>query len=156
MLSIREVQEKDNKKIEYIIKLCLDEYNAPHVGTAYADPNLGRFSFIYTGNGNKFWVCVNEDDEVLGGAGIGRIDDSYCELQKMYVLEEVRGSGISYKLLETALNYAKGYYKYCYLETLDNMTRAMRFYEKNGFERTDIKIGDTGHYNCDIKYIIKI
>lgn len=153
MLKIREIEEIDNSRIEYIIKTCLDEYNAPHVGTAYSDPNIGRFSYIYKGDGYKYWVCVNEEDVVMGGVGIGPIVGEYCELQKMYLLKEARGSGIAYELINIALDYAKKFYNYCYLETLDNMTRAMKFYENNGFSRTDTKIGDTGHYNCDIKYI---
>ncbi len=42
---------------------------------------------------------------------------------------------------------------WCYLETLENMTAAQRFYEKNGFMRIDEPVIDTGHFHCDVRYI---
>ena len=71
----------------------------------------------------------------------------------MYCLPEARGTGISHRLMDMALEYAKKYYNKCYLETLDNMVAAQRFYEKYGFERTYEQIGKTGHFACDVKYI---
>ena len=44
---IREIEAKDNKEIEQIIRSCLIEFGANHEGTVWADPNLGRFSEIY-------------------------------------------------------------------------------------------------------------
>lgn len=41
---IREITEKDNKEIENIIRSCLIEFGGNHEGTAWTDPNLGRFS----------------------------------------------------------------------------------------------------------------
>ena len=44
---IREIESKDNKEIEKIIRTCLIEFGANHEGTAWSDPNLGRFSEVY-------------------------------------------------------------------------------------------------------------
>ena len=74
----------------------------------------------------------------------------------MYTRPEARGTGAAQALLDTALNYAKGNYKQCYLETLGNMTRAQKFYEKNGFRRIYETIGNTSHYACEVKYIIDL
>ena len=41
--NIREIEEKDNKEVENVIRACLIEFGANHEGTAWADPNLGRF-----------------------------------------------------------------------------------------------------------------
>ena len=46
---IREIEEKDNKKIEKVIRDCLIEFKANHEGTAWTDPNLGCFSEVYKG-----------------------------------------------------------------------------------------------------------
>ena len=153
--TIREIEQKDNQKIESVIRTCLIEFGANHQGTAWADPNLGSFSEIYNTEGNKYWVVENEKGQIVGGAGIGQLPgvDGVCELQKMYCLPEARGTGISHALMETALEYAKKYYTKCYLETLGNMTAAQRFYEKCGFERTCDAIARTDHYACDIHYI---
>ena len=56
----------------------------------------------------------------------------------MYCLPEARGTGISHKLMDLALEYAKKYYSRCYLETLENMIAAQKFYEKYGFKWINI------------------
>lgn len=126
---IREIDAKDNKEIEKIIRKCLIEFGANHEGTAWADPNLGRFSEIYNTEGNKYWVAIDENDKLVGGVGIGQLEgtEGVCELQKMYCLPEARGVGVSHKLIEIALIYAKKYYSRCYLETLENMVAAQKF-----------------------------
>ncbi len=84
--TIREIEEKDDKEIENLIRSCLIEFGANHEGTAWTDPNLGRFSKIYNKEGNKYWVAMDEDDKIIGGVGIGKLDgvEGVCELQKMY------------------------------------------------------------------------
>lgn len=149
---IRKIEEKDNKRVEYIIRSCLIEFGANHEGTAWADKNLGNFSNVYNSDGNAYFVAL-VDDIVVAGSGIGYLTDDICELQKMYCLPEYRGLGISQKLMDECLNFAKKYYKKCYLETLDNMTRAIKFYERNGFRRIDEPVVNTGHFSCDVRYI---
>ena len=153
--AIRKIKKSDNKIIESIIRSCLIEFGANHEGTAWADPDLGRFSEIYNTEGNEYWVAEDEQGRVVGGAGIGALEgtEGICELQKMYCLPEVRGKGASHALIETALNYAKQYYKMCYLETLDNMVAAQKFYEKYGFQITNDSFGQTDHFACDVHYI---
>ena len=153
--TIREIEKKDNAEIETVIRSCLIEFGANHDGTAWADPNLGRFSEIYHTKGNKYWVIENENGEIVGGAGIGQLTGvkDICELQKMYCLPIARGTGISHVLMETAIEYAKKYYTKCYLETLDNMIAAQKFYEKHGFKRTYDSLVQTEHFACDVHYI---
>ena len=152
---IREIEEKDNKQVENVIRTCLIEYGANHEGTAWADPDLGRFSEIYNKPGHKYWVAIDENETVVGGVGIGDLPgvEGVCELQKMYCLKEARGTGISHKLIELALDYAKEFYSRCYLETLDNMIAAQKFYEKYDFKRMNGPLVDTGHFACDVCYI---
>lgn len=153
--TIRLIEKRDNKVIEAIIRSCLIEYGANHEGTAWADENLGRFSEIYTSDEERYWVAEDESGKVVGGVGIGRLDGAcdVCELQKMYLLPEARGTGIAGELILTALNHAKKYYKRCYLETLPNMLAAQRFYQKHGFARTDTPPVTTEHFMCDVRLI---
>ena len=85
---------------------------------------------------------------MIGGVGIGRIDSvaGVCELQKMYCLPEARGTGAAHALMKTALAYARKHYCRCYLETLENMVAAQKFYEKYGFRRIAEPLVETGHY----------
>ena len=64
---IREIVEKDNKIVENIIRTCLIEFGGNHEGTAWSDPNLGRFSHIYNTEGNKYWVALDENNKIIGG-----------------------------------------------------------------------------------------
>jgi putative acetyltransferase len=151
--TIRLIEPKDNAAVEGVIRSCLIEFGANHEGTAWADPDLGRFSEIYSTPGNRYWVAEDESGSVVGGTGIGRLTDTVCELQKMYCLPEARGTGLAHQLMALALDYAREHYEQCYLETLDNMTAAQRFYEKHGFTRTDIAPIQTAHFACQVKYI---
>lgn len=151
--TIREIQQKDNADVENIIRTCLIEFGGNREGLAWADPDLGRFSEIYNKDGHKYWVAEDESGKLVGGVGIGPFADDVCELQKMYCLQEARGTGLAHELIQIALDYAKAYYKKCYLETLSNMTAANKFYLKYGFERLDQPLENTEHYACDVWYI---
>ena len=74
----------------------------------------------------------------------------------MSCLPKVRGKGIAHTLMRLALDYAKKYYQYCYLETCDNMIAAQKFYEKYGFERVDKPVIETEHFACEVKYLKKL
>ena len=152
---IREIEPKDDRQIESVIRSCLIEFGADHEGTAWADPELCRLSNAYAEEGAAYWVVENDKGEIIGGAGIGKLtgNDKVCELQKMYCLPEARGTGAAQLLMEKALDFAKKYYSKCYLETLDNMTRAHRFYEQSGFVRIYEPIVKTDHFACDVLYI---
>lgn len=150
---IREIEEKDNKEIENIIRTCLIEFGANHEGTAWADPDLGRFSEIYNKEGHKYWVVEDEEGIIVGGVGIGKLTEEVCELQKMYFLQETRGTGMAHKLMEIALEYAKKYYKKCYIETLSNMIAANKFYKKYGFVPLEKPLIQTEHNACDVWYV---
>lgn len=153
--TIREIRAEDNAAVEQVIRRCLIEFGADHEGTAWADPDLGRFSEIYGTEADRYWVAVDETGRIVGGVGIGRLAgaEDLCELQKMYCLPEARGTGAAHRLMETALRHAEKHFRRCYLETLENMAAAQRFYEKYGFRRISEAPVDTGHFRCDVRYI---
>ncbi len=155
---IREIEEKDNKELEKLIRDCLIEFGADHEGTAWEDEMLGKLSFVYEKEKERYWVALDEKGEILAGAGIGDLHgvEGVCELQKMYCRKEARGSGVSHQLMDRALDFASEHYQKCYLETLENMTAARRFYEKYGFERIYHSLGDTGHDSCDVRYLLDL
>lgn len=153
--TVREIEPRDNKAVESVIRACLVEFGADHAGTAWADPDLGRFSEVYSAAGNKYWVAEDENGRIVGGVGIGSFSEApdLCELQKMYCLPEARGTGAAHRLMDAALTFAKQHYERCFLETLDNMVAAQRFYEKYGFVRMMQPIVATAHFSCDVRYI---
>lgn len=154
--TIREIEPRDDAAVERLIRDCLIEFGANHAGTAWADPNLGCFSRVYNRPGHRYWVAVaDEGGAVVAGVGIGGLPGAsgVCELQKMYCVKSVRGSGLAHALIEIALDYARQFYRQCYLETLSNMTAAQKFYERYGFARLQAPLGETGHYACDCLYL---
>ena len=150
---IRRIMSSDDAAVERVIRSCLVEFGADHDGTAWTDPKLCRMSELYTDEGNCYWVAEAENGAIVGGAGIGRLTDDICELQKMYFLPDMRGTGVSHRIMHIALRYAALYYRRCYIETLENMTAAQMFYEKYGFVRTDEPVVSTAHFSCDVHYI---
>lgn len=151
---IREIEPRDNREIEQVIRSCLMEFGGDRDGTAWCDPDLCRFSEIYAESGRKYWVVLDETNTIVGGAGIGPLTgvQGVCELQKMYCLPAARGTGAAHQLMKLCLDYAKQFYHTCYLETFSNMYGAQKFYAKHGFCRLDVPMGGTGHYSCDVWY----
>lgn len=153
MYQIRPIEARDDWAVEAMIRSCLIEFGANHEGTAWADPDLCRFSQIYNTPGNRYWVAEDEKGTIVGGVGIGYLAEGLCELQKMYCLPQARGTGLAHELMALALDYAVRYYDHCYLETLDNMIAAQKFYEKHGFRRVDQPPIQTPHFACEVKYL---
>ena len=151
---IREIEEKDNKDVENLIRTCLIEFGANKPGCAWSDPDLGRFFQVYQNEKSKYYV-VEDNNKIVAGCGIGPLNgaEDVCELQKMYSFKEVRGTGIAEKLLKLSLDFAKEHYKKCYLETFSNMVAANKFYKKSGFTKLDKPLIETEHYACDVWYI---
>lgn len=151
---IREIEKKDNKQVESLIRTCLLEFGANKPGCAWSDPNLGCFYQVYQNEKSKYWV-VEENDKIVAGCGIGPLTNTggICELQKMYSLKEVRGTGIASELLKISLEFAKKHYKKCYLETFSNMVAANKFYINNEFIQLEKPLIETEHYACDVWYV---
>ena len=158
-MRIRKLQEKDNKKIEQIIKRSLESHQLNIPGTAYFDPYLGELSYYYENQPNAcYWVIVEDTDEALGGVGIGPFGNhkGVGELQKLYLAEEVQGKGYGKKLMEVALEFAEKHYDYCYLETFESLEAASYLYEKYGFEKMEKPLSGSEHNACDAWYIKKL
>lgn len=155
-MQIREIKEKDNRTMEQIIKRSLESFDLDIPGTAYFDPQLGKLAQFYKQQSNaKYWVVVNEQDEVVGGVGIapfGLMTD-ICELQKLYIKPEAQGLGLSRKLMKIALKFAKEHYSYCYLETLKKLKTANLLYTKLGFQQLEKPLDGSEHNAMDAWYI---
>lgn len=152
---IREMEARDDKVIESIIKQSLEQHGLNHEGTAYTDPQLSKLSAYYQARPlDKYWV-VEMDGKVVGGVGIGEYnqEQSICELQKLYLAPEAQGNGLSKELMETALAYASLHFKQCYLETRHEMEAASRLYEKYGFHLLEKALIGSEHSAMDRWYI---
>ncbi|WP_100010230.1 GNAT family N-acetyltransferase [Lentibacillus sediminis] len=155
-MEIREIQEKDNRAMEQIIKRSLESFDLNIPGTAYFDPQLGNLAQFYKQQSNaRYWVIVNEQDEVAGGVGIAPFarKSGVCELQKLYVKPEAQGMGSARELMNVALGFAKEHYTYCYLETMGKLQAANLLYSKLGFRLLESPLDGSEHGTMDAWYI---
>ena len=153
MAIIRKVLPEDNAALAVVIRSVLVELGVPKVGTAYEDPELDNMFSTYDKARNAYFV-VEEDGEILGGAGIAPLageHPSICELQKMYFSPATRGLGLGKQMMDSCLAFAKeNNYSLCYLETLPYMKAAQKLYCKTGFDYIDGPMGNTGHTSCNV------
>lgn len=150
---IREIKPSDNRQIAAVIREVFVSDNYPKTGTAFADKQLDSMFETYDTN-RATYLVVEMNDKIVGGAGIFPLDKStenVCELQKMYLLSEVRGNGIGFQLIQKCLQKATEFgYEKCYLETLPEMLAAQHLYKKAGFEYLCAPMGNTGHTTCPV------
>ena len=152
-MRIREIKIEDNLQIESVIKSTFKELGLPLEGTAYEDIETTRMFESYHEEKAIYFV-IEENGQVKGGGGIKSLstkDNTICELQKMYFSNELRGKGYGQKLLRICLDAAqKMGYKYCYLETLLELKKAIKLYKKNDFKELKRPMGNTGHTSCGV------
>jgi putative acetyltransferase len=152
-IQIREIQKEDNPRIAAVIRKVFISDNYPKTGTAFADVQLD-FMFEAYDKPRATYFVVEENGNIIGGGGVSQLENStenICELQKMYFLQEARGKGIGFQMIEKCLAEATEFgYEKCYLETLPEMLAAQRLYKKIGFEYLCEPLGNTGHTTCPV------
>jgi putative acetyltransferase len=158
-LTIRPIQEVDNKGMAQVIRATLEEFKANKPGTVYFDESTDRLFQLFQTSGSIYHVVLLEN-EIVGGGGIfpspGLPDDT-CELVKMYILKKVRGLGLGKLLIQKSLDFAKTQgYKNVYLETMPELKQALDTYAKFGFEYISHPMGNTGHFGCDLWMLKKL
>ena len=147
---IRNILPSDNPKLSFVIKSVLTELGCNLKGTAYYDKETDAMYNAYQKEKTVYFVA-ELNNEIVGGCGIGILENNTCELQKMYILPKARGYKIGYQLLQKCIDFAiKNDYDNIYLETFPQMKSAISLYQKNGFFRIDKSLGNTCHYSCNV------
>jgi putative acetyltransferase len=153
---IREIAFADNLALNALIKSILADFGAARAGFAFQDESLNNMYDNYN-KSNSHYLVVEKDKKIYGGVGLAPLaggEDNFCELQKLYLSNEVRGLGLGKILTVKILDKAKSLgYQYCYLETLSSMEKANQLYIKLGFKKLAKPMGDTGHFGCDNWYL---
>ncbi len=129
-----------------LIRVNLKKHALDIPGTAYFDEHLDHLSDYYLADPEKryYFILTDEDGKLTGGIGLAEIDlfEDCCELQKLYLADEVKGTGLSYMLIKNVEDKAKELgYKRMYLETHDNLAAAIHVYEKCGFTEIEKPAG---------------
>jgi putative acetyltransferase len=152
MFTIRRLEAPDVHSVLSIISACRQEYGLQHRVQSLLEPSDHALYETYRRRRSAYFVAL-VGDEVIGGVGIGHLaagDNTTCELQRMYLRQQSRGRGIGHELLGQSLQAARAFqFRYCYAETVTEMTTAIGFYERHGFHRLNAPIGQTGHGHND-------
>jgi putative acetyltransferase len=150
---IRPIESKDNEALAKVIRTALAEFGANKPGTVYFDPTTDALFELFRTPGSYYFVAT-QDEKVVGGCVIfptENLPHGTCELVKLYVAKEARGSGLGKQLMEQSMSWAKeNGYTHVYLESMPELTKAVSIYEKVGFKTLDGPLGNSGHCGCDI------
>ncbi|MCR5416729.1 MAG: GNAT family N-acetyltransferase [Pseudobutyrivibrio sp.] len=134
--NFRKIEEKDNKAIAKIVRDNLEQVGLDIPGTAYFDEGLDHLSELYKNENGKYFVLIDELDNVVGGVGFSPCDfmDDTAELQKLYLSDSVKGSGLGYEMLHFIEDEMRACgFRKVYLETHTVLKAALHIYEKTGY-----------------------
>lgn len=97
-----------------------------------------RTAFVrdYFAPGAGIWLA-SEDSKVVGCVALRPLPqfEHSGEIKRMYVKPAARGHGIAEQLLRALEDYARSAgYRTLYLDTKDDLTAAIRFYQSHGYE----------------------
>jgi putative acetyltransferase len=148
------IAQPDNPAIAKIIRQCLEEFGANKPGTVYYDATTDALYELFTENPLSAYFIARINDKIIGGGGIfpsAALPEDTCELVKMYLLPEARGTGIGAALINLCMDTARSKgFKKMYIETMPELKRAISVYEKFGFEYLEGPLGNTGHFGCGV------
>ncbi len=158
-VNIRAIKATDNKDLAEIVRTTLVEFGANHPGTVFFDSTTDALYELFQQPKSAYFVAENDRGKIIGGGGIypteGLPPDT-CELVKMYLLPEARGIGLGRKIIAMCLEKAvENGFSRVYLETMPELSLALKAYEKFGFEYINSSLGNSGHFGCDL-HMIKI
>ena len=140
--TIRFVRRDDVAEVVALVREVLAEFGLTFGQGAKTDEEVTRLPSSYEQGGGAFWIAVDDaTSEILGTCGVFPVAPKTYELRKMYLRARSRGLGLGQKLLDEAVRWvrAQGGTRIV-LDTVHEMTRAIAFYEANGFVRDDTQI----------------
>jgi GNAT superfamily N-acetyltransferase len=121
--------------VELILGIQRDEFGVAI--TLDDQPDLLNIPGFYQSGRGGFWLALS-DERVVGTAALIDIGGGQAALRKMFVAPAYRGKqvGAASALLAELLRHARDQgLREIYLGTIERYIAAMRFYERNGFER---------------------
>jgi putative acetyltransferase len=134
---VRPIERGDVPAALALIRDSLGEFGLEFGKGATTDDDLDQLPASYADRGGAFWVAT-VDAVITGTCGVFPVAPVTYELRKMYVWPHARGLGVGARLLATAVEWSRAHGgAELVLDTVEEMTRAIAFYEANGFVRDD-------------------
>jgi len=153
-MKIRSIQQSDNADLANIIRATLTEFGANHQGTVYYDTTTDSLFELFQKPRSVYYVAETDSGKIVGGGGIfptEGLPNNTCELVKMYLLPEERGKRLGGLIIEKCLKTAKELgFAQIYIESMPELEKALKVYEKFGFKYLSAPLGNSGHFGCDL------
>lgn len=139
MISIQTYQpEHCQGIIDLILPIQQIEFKVPI--TIEDQPDLYKIPEVYQQGRGNFWVATNVENRVIGTIALIEFPPNRAALRKMFVAAEYRGKayGLAQSLMDIALKWCKeNGLESIWLGTIPRLEAAVKFYEKNGFDRVE-------------------
>jgi len=137
MINIRPATFPDD--LATVRELLLDYADGVGVDLCFQgfEDELSGLPGKYHPPGGRFLVAVR-DEHMLGCVAMRRIDDTSCEMKRLFVRPPARGEHLGRRLVKQICGEAAraGYVRIC-LDTLPSMAAAQQLYRSLGFEEID-------------------
>jgi putative acetyltransferase len=133
LITIRAASNIDRERVIALISNVLKEYSLePDLQTT--DSDLLDIEVNYLARGGVFEIIEDREANLLGSVGIYPIDETTCELRKMYFVARIRGLGLGKHILQRTIDRARELgFKRMVLETSSKLEAANNLYFKFGF-----------------------
>jgi ribosomal protein S18 acetylase RimI-like enzyme len=131
-----EIERATPKEIDTAYEIVQEYYEAMSVVAREARDEFAR---LYFEDGAGIWLAWL-GKMVIGCIALRAIRQfaQSGEVKRLYVRPAHRGRGIAAALHDALQTYAMNFgYRSLYLDTADNMTAAIRFYEEHGYARCE-------------------
>jgi predicted N-acetyltransferase YhbS len=139
---IRKATRGDAAGILECLREAFGEYRANYTEDAYLDTVLTAESREARLAKSSVFVAVDGMQQVVGTVGCSQVHEGEGHIRGMAVRPQWQGAGVARQLLERGEMELRG--MKCLrvsLDTTEPLRRAMRFYERNGYQRSG-KVAD--------------
>ena len=158
-MNYRLIEPADNVEIARVIRGALEEFGVNQPGTVYTDPSTDHLFELFRQEKSIYWIA-EDNAQIIGGCGVfptEGLPEGYGELVKLYLHRDARGQGIGKELMLKSIQSAKEMgYTHLYLESLPELNQAVELYKKVGFQLLPNRMGDSGHFACDLWMVLEI
>ncbi len=134
---IRRATNDDAADILRCLREAFSEYRQDYTEGAYCDTVLTLESVATRLSNSTLFVAIDVKQQVVGTVGCRQVNEQEGHIRGMAVRPEWQGAGVAAQLLrrvESELRERKC--SRVSLDTTEPLRRAMRFYERNGYQRS--------------------
>jgi ribosomal protein S18 acetylase RimI-like enzyme len=139
-LEIREFRRSDYEDVLELHKVAMLEVGA-YKGDGPWNQDLKNIEEAYK---NGIFLVGTIDNKIVSMGAVRKINESVCEIKRMRTYPEFQGRGFGKLILNKLIAFAKdNKFKRIILDTSEKQQRAIKLYEKHGFnifkeEATDL------------------